>query len=107
MATIKEFFKLCAVEMLVVGGFFIVGILCLCAGAYDGAVVSGIASAIAGVLAYVRWRKLSYVGKTFTLGYRGMGSDVVTVTKPQPVKPRRVIKAKKKPTAKRPAAKRK
>lgn len=59
MKTFKKVLEICAVEAMVGGGFFVVGLLCLYSGIYDGAAVSALAALGALVLGFMRWRKLS------------------------------------------------
>lgn len=109
MSKFKKAMEVCAVEIMIGGGFLITGVLCAIAGTYDGAAVCGVVAIVAGVIGVLQWRK-----QTRRLGL-SEAVAIATATQPQNrkpakappplespfpkrrvTKPRRVVKAKKK-----------
>lgn len=95
MSTFKKVLEVCAVEVMVGGGFLITGVLCAIAGAYDGALVCAAVATVAGVIARMQWKRRASPIADMSVRIS------VEPTKRKPSKPRRIVKAKKKVTRKK------
>lgn len=93
---VKKIIEACAVEIMVGGGFFITGVLCVIAAVYDGALVCAAVAVVAGIIGRMQWKK-----HTGARPAASVAAAFPAKPKRKPVKPRKVTKAKKKPARKK------
>ncbi len=98
MDKIKKVIEACAVEIMIGGGFFITGVLCLIAGAYDGAAVCAGVATVAGIIGRMQWKRRARPIANVTVRLNLVDESKAKPNRPKtkPATPRKVVKPKKK-----------